>query len=90
VILINLIRMAETEVGKITHVFGKIGVGVIELSDTLSVGDKIKIKGHDKEFEQPVDSMQVDHTQVEKAEKGESVGLKFDEEIKDGDMVFKV
>ncbi len=82
--------MAETEVGKITHVFGKIGVGVIELSNTLSVGDKIKVKGHDKEFEQPVDSMQVDHAQVEKAQKGESVGLKFDEEIKDGDMVFKV
>lgn len=82
--------MAEAEIGKITHVFGKIGVGVIELSDTLSAGDKIKIKGHDREFEQSVDSMQVDHAPVEKAEKGQSVGLKFDEEIKDGDMVYKV
>jgi selenocysteine-specific translation elongation factor len=81
--------MAETEVGKITHVFGKIGVGVIELTKTLNVGDTIKIKGHDREFEQQVASMQVDHAPVEKAEKGQSVGLKFDEEIKDGDMVYK-
>jgi len=82
--------MAETEIGKITHVFGKIGVGVIELSDTLNVGDKIKITGHDREFEQVVDSMQVDHAPVEVAEAGHSVGLKFDEEIKDGDVVLKV
>ncbi len=82
--------MAEAEIGKITHVFGKIGVGVIELSDTLSVGDKIKVKGSDREFEQPVDSMQVDHAPIEKAEKGQSVGLKFEKEIKDGDMVYKV
>ena len=82
--------MAETEVGKITHVFGNIGVGVIELADTLNVGDKIKVKGHDREFEQTVDSMQVDHAPVETAEKGKSVGLKFNEEIKDGDMVYKV
>lgn len=82
--------MADVKVGKITHVFGKIGVGVIELAGTLSVGDKIKIKGHDREFEQAVASMQVDHAPVEKAKKGQSVGLKFDEDIKDGDVVYKM
>lgn len=31
----------EKEVGKITHYFGKISVGIIELSDELVVGDQI-------------------------------------------------
>ena len=82
--------MAEVEIGKITHVFGKIGVGVIELSDTLNVGDAIKVKGHEREFDQSIASMQIDHDPVDSAGAGQSVGLKFDDEIKEGDMVYKV
>ena len=82
--------MTDTEVGKITHVFGKIGVGVIDLVGELKVGDKLKIKGHDREFEQVVSSMQVDHAAVETAKAGDSVGMKFDEEIKEGDVLFLV
>jgi len=82
--------MTDTIVGKITHVFDKIGVGVIELSESLSVGDKIKIVGGDREFEQEVTSMQVDREPVETAGAGQSVGLKFDQAIKDGDTVYKI
>lgn len=81
--------MAEKEVGEIIHVFDKIGVGVIALSGVLNVGDKVKVVGKDKEFEQEVSSMQMDHEQVEKAKKGMEVGMKFDGEIKEGDMVYK-
>lgn len=81
----------EEKIGKITHYFGKIGVGVIELTDgDLKVGDKIKILTHDGEFEQAVSSMQVDHQEVEAAKKGESVGLKVDNPVKEGNEVFKI
>ena len=76
------------QVGKITHYFNKIGVGVIELEGVLKVGDSIVITGHGKEFEQTVDSMQVEHDQVTKAKKGDAVGMKVDGQVKEGDAVF--
>ncbi|MEK7167801.1 MAG: hypothetical protein AAB791_02245 [Patescibacteria group bacterium] len=81
----------EEKIGKITHYFGKIGVAVIELTDgSLKAGDKIKVLTHDGEFEQEVSSMQVDHQEVATAKKGESVGLKVDNPVKEGNEVFKV
>jgi putative protease len=80
--------MAE-KIGKITHYFGKIGVGVIELSGDLNVGDQITIKRGDGEFEQTVGSMQVEHQEVAAAKAGDAVGLKVDQPVKEGDEVYK-
>ncbi|MDD4996131.1 MAG: hypothetical protein PHW15_01455 [Patescibacteria group bacterium] len=82
--------MEEKQIGKITHFFSKIGVGVIELSDGLKVGDTIKIVGGDREFIQTVDSMQVEHENVSEGKIGESVGLKLDEISRPGDKVYRV
>ncbi len=81
---------SEKPVGKITHYYSKIGVGIIELKDSLKVGDKIKIKGHSTEFEQDVDSIQIDHKEVKEANSGQIVGLKVDDKVREGDEVFKV
>ena len=77
-------------IGKISHYFGNIGVGVIELSDTLKVGETIRIVGGETDFEQVVDSMEVEHQKVEKAKKGESVGLKVGQKVREGYKVFKI
>jgi len=83
--------MAEKLIGKISHYFGNIGVAVLEVTKgTLSVGDKIKVAGGENEFEQVVDSMQVDKEPVEKVKKGQSVGLKVDEKVREGYEVYKV
>jgi len=82
--------MAEKEIGKITHFFSKISVAVIKLSDELRVGDTIKIVGHNKEFEQKVESMQVEHQNIEVAKADDDVGLKVDQPVKEGDIVYKV
>ena len=83
--------MAEEKlIGKITHFYGNISVGVIELSDELKVGDKIHFKGSSTDFEQAVDSMQMEHQNIETAKAGEAVGLKVAEKIKEGDQVYKV
>jgi translation elongation factor EF-1alpha len=78
------------KVGKVTHYYDKIGVAILELSGVLKVGDKIKFEGHDADFEQEVTSLQVNHESVEKASKGEMVGLKTDKKVKEGTEVEKV
>lgn len=83
--------MKEKLVGKITHYFTNIGVAVVEIANgVLKKGDKIRIKGNSVDFEQTVESMQVEHESVDKAKKGESVGLKVDEFVREGDEVYKV
>ena len=77
-------------IGKITHYFGKIGVAVIELSDSLSVGDNIRIVGGETDFTQAVDSMEVDHQKVQTAKPKDSVGLKVDQKVREGYSVYKV
>ena len=81
----------EEEVGRITHYFSKINVGVIELTNgDLKVGDTIHIKGHTTDFYQKVESMQVEHVAVQSAKKGESFGLRVESQVRDHDLVFKV
>jgi len=82
--------MEEKQIGKITHYFGKIGVAVVELSDELKAGDTIHITGGDRDFTQTVNSMQIEHQNVEKAGKGEAVGMKVDQLVKEGDVVYKI
>jgi len=80
----------EKQIGKITHFFDKINVGVVELTDGLKVGETIKIAGGDREFTQTVDSMQIEHEGVQEAKSGQAVGLKVNEAIRPGDKVYKV
>lgn len=82
--------MADVQIGKITHYYDKIGVAVITLTQALKSGDKIKVSGHDKEFNQEVSSMQVEHQQINEAKKGEIVGLKVDQPVKPGDLVYLI
>lgn len=77
------------KIGKVTHYYDKAGVAIIELSAPVAVGDTLKFKRGEEEFEQAVSSMQIDHEAVEKAGKGDVVGLKVDQEIKEGTVVEK-
>lgn len=80
----------EEEIGKITHYFDKIQVAIVELKDTISMGDEIHIKGHSVDFTQKVESIQIEKNPVEKAGKGEVIGLKVKEKVKPNDIVYKV
>jgi len=83
--------MAEVELGKVTHYFGKIGVAAIEITqDTLVVGDTIHVKGHTSDFTQTVDSLQIDGQPVEEATVGQSVGIKVAEHAREHDVVYKL
>jgi len=78
------------EVGKVTHFFSKISVAVVDLTATLSVGDRIRIQGPTTDFEQTVDSMQIEHENVKTAKAGQSIGLKVKERVRENDTVYKV
>ncbi len=77
-------------VGKITHFYPKISVAVVELEDSLNVGDKISIERGEEVFEQTVESMQIEHEDIQTAEAGQAIGLKVNEKTKEGAQVFKV
>jgi translation elongation factor EF-Tu-like GTPase len=77
-------------IGKITHYFGKIGVAVVQLEDTLKVGDTIRIVGGQIDFTQTVDSMEIEHQKVKEAKAGDSVGLKVNQKVREGYKVYKL
>jgi GTPase len=77
------------EVGHVTHFFTRISVAVVELSATLAVGDTILIKGPTTDFEQVVESMQIEHENIERAEAGQSIGLKTEQRVREEDIVYK-
>ena len=79
----------QKPIGEVTHYFGKIGVMAIDLSDDLTVGDAIHIKGHTTDLILTVDSMQVEHQAVAKAGPGDSIGIKVGEKVRPGDKVYR-
>jgi putative protease len=77
------------EIGRITHFFSKINVVVIELKAPLKVGDTIVVKGPTTDFQQVVDSMQIEHNNVQTALAGQSIGLRVVQRVRETDVVFK-
>lgn len=88
----NRIIMDEEKklIGKIAHYYAKIGVAVIDLEDDLSVGDEISIEGSSTNVKQTVESMQVEHENIETAKAGDSVGMKVIDRVREGDAVYKI
>lgn len=79
------------KVGKVSHYYDKIGVAIIELDGTVAVGDTIKFaRGGEDMFEQKVDSIQIEHEKKDSAGKGDVVGLKTNEAVREGTEVFKI
>ncbi|MEK7186998.1 MAG: translation elongation factor-like protein [Patescibacteria group bacterium] len=78
------------KVGKITHYYGKIGVATMKLASSLKMGDRVKFEGHGADFEQEITSMQIQHEGVDKAKKGDEIGLKVSEAVKEGTDVLLV
>ena len=79
------------KVGKVTHYYDKLSVAIIDLDGTLSVGDKVKfVRGGEDLFEQKVESIQIEHEKKDTAGKGDVVGLKTNEAVKEGTEVFKI
>lgn len=77
-------------IGHITHYFGNIGVAVIELTDKLKEGEEIRIIGGETDFNQTAESMEVDRQKVKDVKKGDSVGLRVAQKVREGYKVYKI
>ena len=82
--------MSEEIIGTVSDFFAHPVVAGIELTASLKIGDKIRIKGHTTDLEMTVDSMQIDNAAVTKAKAGDSIGVKVSERVRDGDKVYKI
>jgi translation initiation factor IF-2 len=82
---------AERKIGTVTDYFARIGVAAIRLTDgDLQVGDRIRVQGQTTDFTQVVDSLQVQHQAVPRAERGQEVAVKVGERVRRHDAVLKV
>jgi selenocysteine-specific translation elongation factor len=77
-------------IGKVTHFFSKISVAGIQLSETLKVGDKISIEGATTNFEENIESMQIDNNVVPEAKAGDLIGIKVKDKTRVGDDVYLI
>lgn len=82
--------MSEKEVGEVSIFFSQVGVAAIKLSDKLKTGDKIHIKGYTTDFEQIVDSIQVERKPLKEAKKGDHIGIKVKEKVRPKDKVYTI
>ena len=81
---------AGRQVGVVSHYYDKIGVGIVKLNASLKVGDTVKSVGKNGEFTQEISSMQLEHQSIDGAKKGDEVGVKLDQRVKEKDQVFKL
>lgn len=79
---------AEKLIGKIDHIYDKINVVTLTLKNPLKIGDMVRIKGHTTDFVQTVDSIQIEHDSVQKAKKGDGVGIKVKGIVRDNDAIY--
>jgi endonuclease V-like protein UPF0215 family len=77
-------------VGQVTHYYAKAGVAIIELSSPLRKGEKIVVRGSTTRVEQVVDSMELNHIRVDVGQRGQMVGLRMVERVREHDVVYRV
>lgn len=83
--------MAEDQVGKVVNYYAKPGVAAVEVTNgSIQKGDILKFKGYTTEFDEIVTSMEIENQSVEEARKGELVGIKVKEKVRENDKVYKV
>ena len=81
---------APKPIGVVTHYYSKLEVAIVKFSKAVSVGDEAHFKGATTDFKEPIRSMQFDHMPIEKAKKGQEVGIKVKDKVREGDEVFAV
>jgi len=81
----------EERIGSVIKFFDKTSVAAIKLDfGDLSIGDTIRVKGHETDFTQKIEAMEFDHHPVEKASRGQFTGIRVSKPAKPFDLVYKI
>ena len=83
-------KKTEKKIGEVVHFFDKILVAIVKLTAPLKTGTEVKFKHGDNEFNQTIDSMEMDHKQITTAKKGDEIGVKVNQLVKDKTEVYLV
>lgn len=83
--------MQEREIGFVEHFFNHLNVAAIKITDgNLKVGDTIHVKGHTTDFTERINSMQIEHNDVDAAHAGDDIGVKMVGKCRDHDKVYLI
>jgi putative protease len=83
--------MMEKRIGVITHYPTRPGVGLPwQWKGGLALGDTIHIRCHTLDFTRMVDSIQMEHEDVNQAKKGENAGIRAKGHAREHDVVYKI
>jgi len=82
--------MTEKEIGIVSSYFGHVGVAAIKLSGALKIGDTVHIKGHTTDLKKKISGIQIEKQKVEKAKKGDHIGIKVPDKVRPNDKVLLV
>lgn len=81
----------EIHVGSVMQFFAKPSVAAIKIeAGSIAVGDTIRIRGATTDFEQRIDSMEIDRQPVPSADAGQAVGIKVKDRVRPNDHVSKL
>lgn len=76
-------------IGTVTHYFSHLSVAALSLRAPLAVGERIHIRGHTTDLVQTVESMEIEHRRVERANPGDDVAIKVAEHVREHDLVYR-
>ncbi|MBU4535293.1 MAG: U32 family peptidase [Euryarchaeota archaeon] len=80
----------KKDVGEVVNYFSQVKAAEVRLWADLKVGDHLIIQGPTTgSIKQKVESMQMEGSSITKAVKGDNAGLKVDEKVRPGDLVYK-
>ena len=82
-------KSKEVLIGVVSNYFDHVGVAAVKLKTGLKKGDKIRVVGGQVDFNQTVDSMQIQHKPVLEAKKGDEIGIKLKEKVRKDYRIFK-
>jgi translation elongation factor EF-1alpha len=86
-----IVIMPEKQlIGTVRHFYTHLNVAIVDLTKPLTVGDMVAIEGTTTKFEQKAESIQIEHANVTRAKPGDSIGLKVDQKVREGDKVYKI
>jgi putative protease len=76
-------------IGEVTHFYSNLSVAIVKFTKAVKVGTKLHYKGATTDFAEVATSMQYDHNAIEAAKKGQEVGIKVKEKVREGDEVYE-
>ena len=80
---------ATTRVGVVTNYFKRCDVAAVETTHAISLGDTLRFRKNDVNFEQRVSSMQIDGVSVDEAGAGSLVGIQVAQPVRRGTKVYR-